>query len=201
MPRADHRPSETARRIVDAALSAFGTRGYEATSLDALAGELGITKQTILYWFDSKESLLDAVIDHVAAALAEAIEGALARGGDGLARVELVLGAVFRFGVRRPAVLGLLREVNRLGAGPAGRLEQGLQPLVDRAGAFLDDEMAAGTVRQADPRLTVLLLYATVVGAATELEAQRVVGLDASIASLRRLRRELFVYVHAALRP
>ena len=48
------------------ALASFGTRGYEATSLDALAGELGVTKQTILYHFPSKEALLCAVIDRSA---------------------------------------------------------------------------------------------------------------------------------------
>ena len=54
--------SGTADRILDAALVSFGTRGYEATSLDALAGALEIRKQTILYWFPSKEALLEALI-------------------------------------------------------------------------------------------------------------------------------------------
>ena len=44
----------------------FGTRGYEATSLDDLAGRLGIRKQTILYWFPSKDVLLEAVVDRCA---------------------------------------------------------------------------------------------------------------------------------------
>ena len=39
----------TAERILVAAMGEFGTRGYEATSLDELARELGIRKQTILY--------------------------------------------------------------------------------------------------------------------------------------------------------
>ena len=59
--------SRTAERIVVAALDAFGIRGYGATSLDDLAGELGIRKQTILYWYPSKEAVLDAAIDRVAA--------------------------------------------------------------------------------------------------------------------------------------
>ena len=43
----------TAERILMAALDAFGTRVYGATSLDDLAGELGIRKHTILYWYPS----------------------------------------------------------------------------------------------------------------------------------------------------
>jgi hypothetical protein len=45
----------------------------------------------------------------------------------------------------------------------------------------------------------VLFVYATVVGVATEVEAQRAVGYEPSVTSLRRLRRELFAYVRAAL--
>ena len=59
----------TADRVLDAATESFGTRGYDSTSLDALAAELGIRKQTILYWFPSKEALLEAVIDRSAAEL------------------------------------------------------------------------------------------------------------------------------------
>jgi AcrR family transcriptional regulator len=166
-----------------------------------LAGDLGVTKQTILYWFDSKEGVLDAVVDRSAAELAGALEAALAAAPDGVDRVEVVMRTVFRFAVRRPALLGLLRELSRLGPEVVDRLAVGIGPLVARAASFLGAEMDAGTIRRSDPRLLLLFVYATVVGVATETEAQRVVGLTPSPASLRRLRRELFAYVRAALRP
>src|ERR687897_65213 len=68
----------TADRILDAALDAFGTRGYGATSLDDLAGDLGIRKQTILYWYSTKEVLLDAAIDRTAAEVTRRLERAVA---------------------------------------------------------------------------------------------------------------------------
>jgi AcrR family transcriptional regulator len=193
--------SATPRRITGAALAAFGTRGYEGTSLDQLAGELGLTKQTILYWFGSKEGLLAAVVDHVVAELVTAMEAAPSAAGQGYQRVEAVLVEVFRVGVRQPAVLGLLREVNRLGPDVAAGVATALGPLVERAAAFLEAEMDAGTIRRADGRMLVLFVYAAVVGAATEVEAQRLVGYEPSLASLRRLRRELFAFVRAALAP
>ena len=64
MSRAASAP--TADRILGAAMDAFGTRGYDGTSLDDLARELGIRKQTILYWYPSKEALLEAVVDRCA---------------------------------------------------------------------------------------------------------------------------------------
>ncbi len=57
-------PRSTRERILDAALAAFADRGVEATSLDSLAAEVGVRKQTILYWFASKDQLLLGVIDH-----------------------------------------------------------------------------------------------------------------------------------------
>ena len=80
---------ETRDRILDAALVSFADRGYEATSLDALAAGLGVRKQTILYHFGTKEALLDAVIDRSAAELADALERALAKAGPGFQRVEV----------------------------------------------------------------------------------------------------------------
>src|ERR687898_286350 len=71
----------TAERIVTAAIAAFGTRGYGATSLDDLARELGIRKQTILYWYPSKEALLDAAVDRTAAEVAARLRRALVAGG------------------------------------------------------------------------------------------------------------------------
>jgi TetR/AcrR family transcriptional regulator len=189
----------TAERILDAALAQFGSRGYEATSLDALAADLGVTKQAILYWFPTKEALLDAVVVRSADDLRVALEAALAGAAPGFGRVDMVMSTVFRFAVRRPALLGLLREANRLGPDVAARLEAGVAPLVQRAIAFLADEMDAGTIRRADPRLLLLFMYATVVGVATEVEAQRAVGFSPSPASLRQLRRELFAFVRAAV--
>jgi len=111
------RPVEgsTAERILDAALRSFGARGYEATSLDAVAAALDIRKQTILYWFPTKELLLEAVIERSAGELSAALERALAGAGDGWARVDAVVRSVFRVAARRPELLALLREVSRLG--------------------------------------------------------------------------------------
>jgi TetR/AcrR family transcriptional regulator len=191
----------TGDRILDVALQQFGTRGYEATSLDAIAAELGVRKQTVLYWYPSKQALLDAVVARSAEELHVTIDAALVSAGPGLARLDAVMRAVFRFAVRRPALLGLLREVGRLGSEAAGDLAARVQPLVERAVRFLDDEMDAGTVRRADPRLVLLFTYSAVVGVATDLEAQRVLGIGPSVASLARLRRELFTFLRAAWVP
>jgi AcrR family transcriptional regulator len=120
----------TRDRVLGAALSSFGTKGYDATSLDQIAAELGVRKQTILYYFPTKADLLDAVVDHAAADLTVALEAAVTRSGPSFARVEGIVRSVFRLALRRPELLGLLREVSRLGPPTATRLVVALEPLV-----------------------------------------------------------------------
>jgi AcrR family transcriptional regulator len=195
------RSSATGDRILDEALSQFGTRGYEATSLDAIAAALGVRKQTVLYWYPSKQALLDAAIARGAAELHLALDAALADAGPGLDRVDAVMRAVFRFAVRRPELLGLLREVSRLGDEAALDLGGRLAPLLERAGTFLEDLMGTGAIRRTDPRLVMLFLYSAVLGVATDIGAQQALGLPTGVASLARLRRELFAFVRAGLVP
>lgn len=191
----------TADRILDAALVSFAGRGYEATSLDALADELGLRKQSILYWFPSKETILEAVIDRAAADLAEALESSLERAGDGWDRVEAVVRSVFRLGAARPELLGLVREAARLGPPAATRLLDALDPLVDRASAFLRAEMGAGHLRIHEPRLLLLAIYSTVVGMITEVDVLRALGEEPDARSLVRRRQEILRLLRSALVP
>jgi AcrR family transcriptional regulator len=191
--------ANTRDRIVDAALVAFGTRGYDATSLDALAAELGVRKQTILYYFSSKDALLDAVIDRAGGELSEAVERALASAGGGWDRVEAIVRSVFQLAGRRSELLGLLREVSRLGPPAATRLTTALDPLIARATSFLEAEMRAGTMRTQEPRLLLLAAYSTVIGVATEVEVMRALGYEPTARSLVRRRAELLAFLRSAL--
>jgi len=193
--------ASTRLRVVDAALRAFGTRGYDTTSLDALAAELGIRKQTILYYFASKDALLDAVIDEAGTELAGVLEAAVATAGPGLSRVDAIVRSVFRLAGRRPELLGLLREVTRLGPPPASRLRDVLDPFIARATGFLEGEMASGQVRRQDARLLLLAAYSTVIGVATEVEVLRALGVDPTARSLVRRRAELLAFLRSALTP
>ena len=169
----------TSDRILVAAMAAFGTRGYEATSLDDLARELGIRKQTILYWYPSKDALLEAVVDRCADEVTVRLVRGLDGAEDGLGRVEAMVRVMFRLAARHPTMLGFLREVTRLGPPASTRLLDRLEPLIDRAAGFLEAEMDAGRMRRHDPRLLLLAAYSMVTGLATEVEVLRAFGEEA----------------------
>jgi len=52
----------TRDRILGTSLDLFGTRGVDAVSLDEIARAVGVRKQTVLYWFASKDDLVDEVL-------------------------------------------------------------------------------------------------------------------------------------------
>lgn len=194
--------SNTRQRILDAATDLFGLRGVEAVSLDVIAAEVGVAKQTLLYWFPSKDDLVQAVLVAAVQELSLGMEAAIrATTDDPLDRLDAVVRAVFRPAVRRPALLGLIREVSRLSPAASDRLAAEVQPLVARAVDYLEREMALGRLRRADPRLVAALCYSTVTGIATEPQALRVVGWTLTPAELRRLRNELLAFLRAALAP
>ena len=191
--------SRTGERILEAAISSFGTRGYEATSLDTLAAGLGLRKQTILYWYHGKDVLLAAAVDRTGEELAAVLERALSRAPEGWARVEAIVKSVFRLSVRRPELLGVVREVSRLGPPASTRLLQAFGPLMERATAFLRAEMAAGRMEERDPRLVLLAAYSAVLGMATEVDVLRALGLEPTARGLVRRRNELLDLLQAAL--
>jgi len=72
---ANHREWETHQRteaIRATALRLFAERGYAGTTLEAVAAELGYTKQALYYYFKNKDALVRSLIQ-------ESLDGALSR--------------------------------------------------------------------------------------------------------------------------
>ncbi len=107
--------------------------------------------------------------------------------------------SVFRMALRRPELLGLVREVSRLGPPAATRVAANLEPLVGRARGFLAAEMDAGRMRRSDPALVLVSAYSTVLGVATEVEVLRAVGIEPTLRATVGRRRELLAFLRSAL--
>ncbi len=54
---------DTKTRILNAAAKLFGERGFDATSLRDITTEAGVNLASVNYHFQSKESLIDALVD------------------------------------------------------------------------------------------------------------------------------------------
>ncbi|MGN6695453.1 MAG: TetR/AcrR family transcriptional regulator [Aquihabitans sp.] len=187
----------TRERILAAALAAFAERGVEATSLDSVAVEVGVRKQTLLYWFPSKEQLLFGVVDHAVDELGRVLsEAALAGGADLTAQITAVVDATFRLGSLRPELLAVVREVARLGPPASTHLARASEPLVATASSVL---VRSGGGDDARTRAVLLAAGARVVGIATEAEVRDDLGLPADLAWLRERRRSLISSLSSSL--
>lgn len=54
----EQKRKETLRRITDAGIRLFGLKGYEATTLEDIAAEAGISRRTFFHYFKSKDDIL-----------------------------------------------------------------------------------------------------------------------------------------------
>lgn len=66
------RREATLASIISAARSAFGARGFAATTIDSIAEDCGIAKGAVYHHFASKEALFTAVMEAVQVELARA---------------------------------------------------------------------------------------------------------------------------------
>jgi AcrR family transcriptional regulator len=68
---------KTDAKIINAAQKLLANDGFGAVSFDSIANELGIAKQSVLYWFPTKSELLAAMFVDWLAAEAKAAEASL----------------------------------------------------------------------------------------------------------------------------
>ena len=194
-----NRALSTKDRALAAATVAFASRGVAGTSLDWLARDLGVTKQTILYHFGSKDGLVSAVLSSAAQDLVRELQSAVDVSEPGWERVVAAVRASFALAVRRPELLGLLREVNRLGTPWSEMVLELLRPLIERAVDDLTDGMASGRFQPGDPQMVLVSAYAVVTGVVSDAEVLRAVGLELDLRAAARLRRTLLSFLEAVL--
>ena len=81
MRRTKEEAAKTRQDLLDAALSVFSQKGYEATRLEDVAQAAEVTRGAIYHHFGSKTDLFIALIEDASTQGGAAVEGAIAAGG------------------------------------------------------------------------------------------------------------------------
>jgi AcrR family transcriptional regulator len=188
--------------IVEEAIHQFGRDGYGGASLDKIATAVGVRKQTLLYYFPTKDALLEACLTAAGERLAHEIGVGLEGAETTWDRAEAVVHAVFSLAADWPEFPMFVREAGRLGPEAFDRFADVIDPLRRQAVDFLQRAMDRGEIRKQDPAFLLFTLYTAVVGSLTEASVlNAVVGSDKGRASLKRREREVLAFVRAALQP
>jgi TetR/AcrR family transcriptional regulator len=194
--------AERRSTLVEEAIRRFGRDGYPGTSLEAIASEVGIRKQTLLYYFPTKEALLETCLAAAGERLAEVIARSLDGKDAAEDRAQAVIHAVFALAEEWPEFPMFIREAGRQGPDAFERFAGVLEPMRLRAIEFLQAGMDNGQIRKQDPAFLLFTLYTAVVGSLTEASVlNAVVGPQKGRASLRKREREVVSFVRGALAP
>ena len=160
LPRRDSRRAE----ILDAFTRAVAERGYDGTNFGDLAGELGISKGTIVHHFGTKDRMLRELHENYMRRRLAEVRIVWAR----LSRPAERLAAFVHLGVRYQVVdriptVAFQREVLRFAAAPGMETSLALRDeyreLVE---SVLADGVTAGEFRPGDDRLRTLQLFGSV---------------------------------------
>ncbi|GAB3698689.1 TetR/AcrR family transcriptional regulator [Corynebacterium nasicanis] len=102
------RPGYAREDVIRIAVEEFNARGYEATSMGALAERLGLSKSAIYHHIASKEEILVEATGKALEELNAVVEGALAATGDPVEQLRLLVGGTTRVLCEYPAYVRLL---------------------------------------------------------------------------------------------
>jgi TetR/AcrR family transcriptional repressor of mexJK operon len=150
--------SKDARRraIIALAERRFLQDGYAATSMSAIAAELGGSKGTLWTYFPSKDALFTAVTETIIERFTAALDEALLRGG-GTGTTLDRFGRVFLERVTSASSVALMRllisSAERFPQCGALFHEQAWTRVTTRLSRFIGDEIEAGHLAACDPAL------------------------------------------------
>jgi len=149
--------ADTRNRLIQAAREAFMADGYRA-SVDGIAARAGVAKQTLYNHFPSKEELFSESVGLVSAAIVVSLDGQT----DDVRATLLRFGAAFRQKVHGAEGLALFRtlmaEAARFPTLAQAFFAKGPEQTASRLADFLGRAMAAGRLRQDDPRFAAEML-------------------------------------------
>ncbi|MET9325655.1 TetR/AcrR family transcriptional regulator [Tsukamurella sp. NPDC003166] len=156
------RPGYDLDSLLAVAVRVFNERGYDATSMDVLAKNLGLTKSSIYHHVSGKEELLDLALGRALSGLFAVTTEERAITGRSVDRLEYVLRRSVEVLVAElPYVTLLLRvrgnsEVERRALARRREFDAVIADLV--AGAVVEGDVRA----DADPAVTSRLLFGMV---------------------------------------
>jgi AcrR family transcriptional regulator len=94
--------------VLDSAARVFHKKGYDATTIQDIADELGILKGSVYYYITSKEDVLFELLEDVHKAALKAVLDATEREGDPLQRMRAFVGTLSQFNAENRVRMGIL---------------------------------------------------------------------------------------------
>jgi len=147
-------------QILHAAEAQFARYGFEGVSLEAIASELGLSRQNLLYYYPSKEQLYDAVLDDVLQSWLGGM-ARMAQHADPATAITEYVAAKLRFSQERPSGSAVFtREVMAGAPRYASRLAEQVLPQLQADVRQFERWAQQGLIQRVDFTHLMFLIWA-----------------------------------------
>jgi AcrR family transcriptional regulator len=136
-------------KLLQTAIVLFASKGYAATSVREIVTLAGVSRPVLYYYFQSKEGLFHAILEHAMATQKKVLAEALEHPGPALERLVQLYHLIYE-GVQKHHALFIMIHNLFFGpprGAPACDLLHFHRGLVAAIQAILDDGRAAGEIR------------------------------------------------------
>jgi AcrR family transcriptional regulator len=158
--------------ILDAARRVIGELGYGDASMERIAHAASVAKGTLYLYFKSKESLLQAVLEHGYAELMERTRARTLRARGPLAKLREVAHAFLEHSLAHQAFYRALRENPEIGPEGVTEISRRLRALVDdyihHVSALVERGIKTGELRPVEAERAARLLVELLRGAVAD---------------------------------
>jgi AcrR family transcriptional regulator len=151
--------SNSSARILDAALTVFSKKGYDAASTREICALAGISKPTLYYFYESKEGIYRALLQSTLGEFLQIVDEAFAAKCAFRGRCRKLAELMFEHSQRNPRrgrfVFSVFWSPNAPFAGEIhASYHEGVQRIANAAAAAVK----AGEIRRGDPQTRMLVL-------------------------------------------
>lgn len=157
-----HGPNHAVRRqeVIDVAARLFSRKGYGATGIAELCHATGLSKGALYYYIGSKEALLVEIHTSVMTPLLAAAQRIAELDIPAELRLRLLSETLLEVVEHRLEYIRVVEhEIERLTADHLGRMLGQRQEFENLVAGLHSEGMRAGTFRQADPRMCMLMFF------------------------------------------
>ncbi|MBD8890810.1 TetR family transcriptional regulator C-terminal domain-containing protein [Roseibium litorale] len=147
-------------KILEAALGQFSRFGYSGTTIEKIAGEAGMSKSNLLYYFASKPDIYEAVLEHILDVWLAPLR-MLDPDRDPATELSAYIRQKLQMSAELPEASRLFANEVMQGAPRIRRvLEEDLKGLVAEKSEVIRHWIAAGKIRETDPVHLIFLIWA-----------------------------------------